>query len=199
LGGVLEGQLEPAIRHAAFQSVSIVTTTGYATFDFNAWGPAPQYLLLAAMFVGGSAGSTGGSVKVIRWLVVVKSIRRELFTTVHPDAVTPVRLGPIVVDERAIRGIYAFTGLYVVLFFLATGLVAIDAARVGLEATPFELMSAVAATLGNVGPGFGIVGPMENYGSFPPTTKLLMVFLMWAGRLEILTVFVLLTPAYWRS
>ena len=193
------GEFEDSARHAAFQTVSIVTTTGYASMDFNAWSAPAKYLLLFAMFIGGSAGSTGGGIKIVRWVVILKSLRRELFTTVHPTAVSPVRLGGQVIDERAIRGIYAFTLLYLVFFFVATILVVADAWRVGYEVAAFEAMSAVAATLGNVGPGFGVVGPMNSYLQFPRSSKLLMVFLMWLGRLEILPVLVLLTPAYWRT
>ena len=193
------GEVEDSLRHAVFQVVSILTTTGYASMDFNTWSTPSKYVLLFAMFIGGSAGSTGGAIKIVRWVVIFKSLRRELFTTVHPEAVSPVRLGGRVVDKRAIRGIYAFTVLYFVFFFVATGLVVADAWRVGYELTAFEAMSAVAATLGNVGPGFGSVGPMGSYLEFPVTSKLLMTFLMWIGRLEILPVLVLLTPAYWRT
>jgi trk system potassium uptake protein TrkH len=179
--------------------VAIVTTTGYASIDFNAWSPTAQYLLVFAMFIGGSAGSTGGGVKVVRWLVILKSIRRELFTTAHPDAVRPVRLGGRSLDERAVRGIYAFTLLYFVLFFVSTGLVFLDAlGSPDLSLSILEAMTAVAATLGNIGPGFGLVGPMGNYLAFSPESKLFMCVLMWIGRLEILPVLVLLTPAYWR-
>jgi trk system potassium uptake protein TrkH len=195
----IPGDVEASLRHGVFQIVSIVTTTGYASTDFNAWADPAKYALLFAMFVGGSAGSTGGAVKIVRWLVILKSLRRELFTTVHPEAVSPVRLGGRALDERAVRGIYAFTLLYVVLFAVGVGVVMLDAARVGLELSTLEGASAVAATVGNVGPGFGVVGPMQNYLDFPPTSKLLMVFLMWIGRLEILPVLVLLTGAYWRS
>jgi trk system potassium uptake protein TrkH len=166
--------------------------------DFNTWSPVAQYVLLFAMFVGGSAGSTGGAVKVVRWYVILKSIRRELFTTAHPDAVRPVRLGGRALDERAIRGIYAFTLLYLVIFFVASGLLFLDAARYGLNLSVLETMSAVAATLGNVGPGFGAVGPMGSYLGFSDAGKLFMVVLMWIGRLEILPVLVILTPEYWR-
>ncbi|MFC7075632.1 TrkH family potassium uptake protein [Haloarcula halophila] len=193
------GNAERALRHATFQVVSIVTTTGYASMDFNTWGQSTKALLLFAMFLGGSAGSTGGSIKVIRWLVIIKSLRRELFTIVHPEAVTPVTLGGRALDERAIRGIYAFTLLYVVLFFLSVVLVFLDTVRVGYSVSVLEVMSAVAATLGNVGPGFGAVGPMNSYIDFAPTSKVYLILLMWAGRLEILPVFVLLTRAYWRS
>jgi trk system potassium uptake protein TrkH len=199
LRATLIGGVEPALRHAAFQIVSITTTTGYASVDFNAWGQSTQYLLLFAMFVGGSAGSTGGAIKMVRWYVILKSVRRELFTTAHPEAVRPVRLGGRTVDERAIRGIYAFTLLYLVLFFVSTALLFLDAGRAGPSLSVLETMSAVAATLGNVGPGFGAVGPMGNYLGFSAAAKLFMVALMWLGRLEILPVLVLLTPEYWRQ
>jgi len=193
------GQIEDSLRHGAFQAVSIVTTTGYASMDFNTWGQTGQFLLVFAMFLGGSAGSTGGAIKMVRTLVILKSLKRELFTTVHPDAVSPVRLGGRALDERAVRGIYAFTLLYVVLFAVGTGLVMLDSLRLAEPLPILDAASAVAATLGNVGPGVGAVGPMENYQFFPATTKLLMTFLMWVGRLEIIPVFVLLTAAYWRS
>jgi trk system potassium uptake protein TrkH len=192
------GNVEPAVRQAAFQVVSIVTTTGYASIDFNAWSPAAKYLLLFAMFIGGSAGSTGGSVKVVRWYVILKSLRRELFTTAHPEAIRPVRLAGRALDERAIRGIYAFTLLYLVIFFVSTAILFFDAARFGNSLSVLESMSAVAATLGNVGPGFGVVGPMGSYLDFSNASKVFMVVLMWIGRLEIIPVLVLLTPEYWR-
>ncbi|KTG14801.1 TrkH family potassium uptake protein [Haloferax profundi] len=194
----LIGNVEPSIRQSIFQVVSIVTTTGYASMDFNAWSAPTQYGLLFAMFIGGSAGSTGGAIKIVRWYVILKSLRRELFTTAHPEAIRPVRLAGRAVDERAIRGIYAFTLLYLVLFFVSTGVLHLDAARIDLGLSVLESMSAVAATLGNVGPGFGLVGPMGSYLDFSNSSKLYMVILMWMGRLEILPVFVLFTPEYWR-
>jgi trk system potassium uptake protein TrkH len=192
------GAVEPSLRHALFQVVSMLTTTGYASTDFNAWGPLAQYVLLFAMFIGGSAGSTAGAVKVVRWYVVLKSVRRELFTTAHPEAVRPVRLAGRPLDERAIRGIYAFTLLYLLIFFLAVPILLLDAARYGQPLSVLETMSAVASTLGNVGPGFGAVGPMGSYLGFSNAGTLFMVVLMWLGRLEILPVLVILTPEYWR-
>ncbi|MFB6267183.1 MAG: TrkH family potassium uptake protein [Halodesulfurarchaeum sp.] len=196
--GPVMDAIEPTVRHAAFQVVSIVTTTGYASMDFNVWGPVGHGLLLAFMFVGGSAGSTGGSIKVVRWLLILKGIRRELFTTVHPEAVTPVRLGGRAIDEKALRGVYGFTLLYVLSFAVATPVVLWLGFR-GEALSVLEAASAVAATLGNVGPGFGAVGPMNSYVGFPPLSKLLMVGLMWIGRLEILPVLVVFTRAYWRT
>jgi trk system potassium uptake protein TrkH len=197
--GRITGNLEASLRHATFQIVSIVTTTGYASLDFTVWNEPARYLLLFAMFVGGSAGSTGGAVKIVRWVVIAKTLRRELFRTVHPEAVSPVRLGGRPVDERGIEGIFAFVLLYFLTFFLATGVMLIDTQAAGAPFTIFEAMSAIAATLGNVGPGFGAVGPMGSYLALPPASKLLMVGLMWLGRLEIIPVLVLFTGSYWRS
>ncbi|GGL50799.1 TrkH family potassium uptake protein [Halocalculus aciditolerans] len=195
--GRIAGAVEPSLRYATFQMASIVTTTGYANMDFNAWGAPAQYVLLAAMFFGGSAGSTAGAVKAVRWLVILKSLRRELFTTVHPEAIRPIRLAGRVLDESTVRGIYAFTLLYFVIFAAATLLVFLLGATTDGPLTFLEASSAVAATLGNVGPGFGIVGPMNSYLPFPDASKLLMVALMWTGRLEIFPLFVLLTRSYW--
>jgi len=197
--GPIAGDAEASLRHAAFQAVSIATTTGYASMDFAQWGEPAKYALFLAIFVGGSAGSTGGAVKMVRWLVILKSIKRELFTTVHPDAVQPVRLGGRALDEQGVRGIYAFTGVYFALFVLGTVFVAVDASRIPETLSTIEVMSAVAATLGNVGPGFGMVGPMGNYRPLTNATKLVMVALMWVGRLEVLPVLVLFTRTYWQE
>jgi trk system potassium uptake protein TrkH len=197
-GAILTNNLEPSLRHAMFQAVSIVTTTGYASIDFDAWSGTAKYMLLFAMFIGGSAGSTGGSVKIIRWIVIAKVLRQELFTTAHPEAVRPVRLNGNPVGTRTIRGILTFTLLYLIIFFIGAFVLALDAARVGLGLTVLELASASASTLGNVGPAFYRLGPMGSYLSFPNSSKLLMVLLMWAGRLEIIPLLVCLTPEYWQ-
>lgn len=197
--GQIGGNLEPSLRHAAFQIVSMTNSTGYASMDFNAWSGTAQAVLLFAMFVGGSTGSTGGGVKILRWLVIIKSLRREVFTTIHPEAVRPVRMNDQILDEDAIRGIYAFTLLYFILFFVGVLLLAADTARADFEIEAIGLVTASIATLGNIGPGFGVVGPMGGYVEFPMTSKLLMILYMWIGRLEIFPVLVLLTRAYWRS
>jgi Trk-type K+ transport systems, membrane components len=191
LGGNTTGLTENTIRQATFQIVSLLNSTGYATADFAQWDEHAQIVLLFAMFVGGSAGSTGGGVKVVRWIVVLKSLRRELYTTIHPDTISPVRLGGAVVDEDAIRGIMAFTMLYVLLFGIASVFLGLDSARIGYELSTLEAVSASLATLGNIGPGFGSLGPFGSYLQFSPYSKLLMVFLMWIGRLEIVPVFAL--------
>ncbi|GAA0645301.1 TrkH family potassium uptake protein [Salarchaeum japonicum] len=197
--GRVAGAVEPALRHAAFQVAAIVTTTGYASMDFTLWGEPAKYLLFAMLFVGGSAGSTGGGIKIIRWIVVAKSVKRELFTTVHPDAVKPVRLGGRALDEKSVRGIHAFTLLYLGIVLVGTFLVALFGTHGGEPLTVFESLAATASTVGNVGPAFGFAGPMGNYLSFSAPAKLLMVAFMWIGRLEIFPVLVLLTRSYWAS
>ena len=199
VGGVAAGSVEPALRHAVFQAFAIVNTTGYATSDFAAWSGAGQAVLVVAMFLGGSGASTGGGVKIVRWLVVVKALRRELFTSVHASDVRPVRIAGRAVDEGAVRGVFAFTLLYLAIFGVGTALVALDGARAGVDLSVVEAMTGVAATLGNIGPALGDLGPFGSYLGLPDTTKLLMVLFMWAGRLEIITVLVVLTPSYWRS
>ncbi|MBV0901720.1 TrkH family potassium uptake protein [Haloarcula salina] len=199
VGGVTQGALENSLRQATFQVASLVNSTGYATSDFAQWDATSQAVLLFAMFVGGSAGSTGGGIKVVRWLVVFKSLRRQLFTTAHPDAVRPVRLGGQVIDEDVISAIYGFTLLYLIVLGTSSILLMLDATRVGLELTVLEAVSASLATLGNIGPGFGFLGPFGSYEEFPTTSRLLMIFLMWLGRLEIIPVFVIFTGPFWNE
>jgi len=191
LGGTTTGLSENAIRQAAFQIASLMNSTGFATADFAQWDAHAQMLLLFVMFIGGSAGSTGGGIKVIRWLVVLKTAYRELYLAVHPDVVKPVRLGGRVIDEDAIRGILVFTLLYVILFGLSAVFFELDAARVGYELSTFEAISASLATIGNIGPGFGALGPFGSFLWFSDTSKLVMIFLMWIGRLEIVPVLAL--------
>jgi trk system potassium uptake protein TrkH len=195
LGGVTGELSENTIRQAAFQIASLLNSTGYATADFAQWNTDAQILLLFAMFIGGSAGSTGGGVKVVRWIVVLKTIRRELYTTAHTDVIRPVRLGGNVVDEDAIRGIMTFTLLYILLFGFSAVFIALDTARIGIELSVLEAISASLATIGNIGPGFGRLGPFGSYLFFSDASKLLMVGLMWIGRLEIVPVLAIFTSA----
>lgn len=189
--GRAEG-IEPTLRTAAFQTASILTTTGYATADFALWPVALQFLLLTLMFVGGCAGSTGGGMKVARVVVVAKVAYRELLRIAHPRAVTPVRLGDEIVGESMVHAIVG-----VVIFFVCTFTVSTLAmAALGLDLV--TALSAVAACIGNVGPGLGDVGPMANYHHIPDAGKWLLLFNMLAGRLEIYTVLILFSPHFWR-
>jgi trk system potassium uptake protein TrkH len=193
------GSVEHAVRQSAFQVVAIVTTTGYASMDFNTWGESAKTVLLFAMFLGGSAGSAAGSIKIIRWYVVGKSVRRELFTTVHPEAVRPLRAGDRVIDEGTLRGLVTFILVFLAIFALSTVVIFVEGlTNPALDLSALEATSVAIATLGNVGPGFGVVGPMNSFTPFSDPAKLYMVVLMWVGRLEILSVLVILTPSYWK-
>ncbi len=187
------------LRHSIFQAVSIMTTTGYASTDFEVWNPAAKMILFVLMFLGGCAGSTAGSIKVIRTWLVLKLIVRETRTVIHPQAVLPIRVSGRVVSEEIVRAVAIFAVLYVTIFAVGSIVLVWDVWRVGLNMGIVEAASAVAATLGNVGPGFGIVGPMSTYAQLPQTSKVLLVFLMWAGRLELFPVIVLFVRSYWKG
>ncbi len=184
--------IEETLRHASFQLISILTTTGYATQDFGTWAVEAQLLLLGLMFVGGCAGSTGGGMKVVRIQVTAKAAYRELLRIAHPRAVAAVRLGRGVVKETTVSAI-----LGVVSFFVGTFLISsILMAAMGLDLV--TATSSVAACIGNIGPGLGAVGPAENFHFIPAPGKWLLMFNMIAGRLEIYTVLVLFSPHFWR-
>jgi trk system potassium uptake protein TrkH len=190
---------EEAGRQAVFQIVSMMTTTGYASADFVQWSGLALMLLVAVMLIGGCAGSTGGAIKVARHLLIGKLLLRELDQTVHQEAVVPVRLNGRTVDERTLRAVLAFGLIYIGLFLVGSLVLTIESARAGLEVSPFDAIGAAATTLGNVGPGFGFAGPMGSFEPFSPFAKSVMILLMWAGRLEIIPVAVLLTRRYWRA
>jgi trk/ktr system potassium uptake protein len=190
---------EEALRHAIFQTVSIITTTGFASTDFNEWTVLAAVTLVALMFSGPCAGSTGGSVKIVRHLIVGRILRRDLMQTVHPELVVPIRLNGVRVDERTLRAVVVFVLLYVGCFALGALLLLVDAARTGLELSAFDAIAAAATTLGNCGPGFGFAGPIGSFDPFSGASKGLMIVLMWLGRLEIIPVAVLLTRSYWRG
>ncbi|HHY36175.1 MAG TPA: TrkH family potassium uptake protein [Firmicutes bacterium] len=182
-----------ALRHSAFQVVSITTTTGFSTADFDKWPSFSRGLLLLLEFFGGCAGSTGGAVKQIRILVLLKYGYRELKRLIHPRAVVPLRLGDKTIPEQVIAGIVGFIFLYVTIFII--GVLVLTGFNIELVTA----ISAVAATLGNIGPGLNAVGPMENFLALPQGVKLFLSFLMLLGRLEIFTVLVLLVPDYIRG
>jgi trk system potassium uptake protein TrkH len=194
--GIAEG--EAAIRAAAFQTVSIMTTTGMTSADFALWPPLLVLALFALMFVGGSAGSTGGSIKVVRHLLLGKVLRREIDQTVSPEVVMPIRLNGSPVDERTVRAVAAFILLYVGFWAVGASIIAIDSAITGVDVGPLDALGASATTLGNVGPGFGFAGPFGSFAEFGDVSKLTMIGLMWVGRLEIVPVVVLVTRHYWR-
>jgi len=185
--------LSDALRFGAFQVVSILTTTGYASADYESWPAMSQLILLMCMFVGASAGSTGGGIKCLRIMLLVKYCYRELFSMVHPISVTHIKIGGSPVSEDIVRSVMGFLALYVGLFALASILLA------ALNVDFVTALTAVAACIGNIGPGFGLVGPTENFAGIPVLGKWLLIWCMLLGRLEIYTVIILLVPEFWRK
>jgi trk system potassium uptake protein TrkH len=181
------------LRHSSFQVVSIITTTGFTTVDYDIWPPLSRAILLILMFVGGSGGSTGGAIKVVRMNVLAKHSIRELKRAVYPRRVTVIRLNGKAVSEEVSSAVLAFVILYLSVFLLS---------MLALSSMGLDFMSAVgavAATLGNIGPGFGLVGPTCNYSAVPTMGKWLLSFCMLVGRLEVYTVLSLLVPGFWRK
>jgi trk system potassium uptake protein TrkH len=150
------------------------------------------------MLVSASAGSTAGGIKLVRHVVIAKMLRREINQTVHPELVAPIRLSGSLIDERALRAIVVFAFLYVGIVAAAALTILLDAARADVALTPFQALAAAATTMASVGPGFGFAGPMGSYEPFSDVSKVVMIVLMWVGRLEIIPVAVLLTRNYWR-
>jgi trk system potassium uptake protein TrkH len=181
------------VRYTLFQVVSIQTTTGFGTADYELWSPSSQFLLFLLMFIGGSAGSTAGGMKVMRIYLVIKFVFMEITQLVHPHAVLPVRMGGVVVQREVITNILGFFALFILIF--AGGVFTMS--LLGLDL--LTSLGAVIATMGNIGPGLGNVGPTDNYAFVPPVGKWVLSFLMLLGRLELFTVIVLFSPSYWRK
>jgi trk system potassium uptake protein TrkH len=195
--GVLRG--EPAIRAGVFQVLTIITSTGYSSANFDTWPVLALMLLVGLMFIGGSAGSTSGSVKVIRHLLLGKILRRELRQTVHPEVVVPIRFNSATVDERTLRAVASFVLLYIGIFVAGAVIIAIDAARTDLALQPLDIVAVTATTMANTGPGLGVAGPYGSFEPFSDLSSLVFVVLMWVGRLELIPVLVLATRHYWRA
>ena len=184
---------EKSFRDSLFHVVSIITTTGYVTADYLQWMPFVIVMIFALMFFGGSAGSTGGSIKIVRVTLLLKNSYQELKRIIHPNAIIPVRINGKSVSPQIISNILAFVVFYMLITILST--VVISALGYDLETS----LGAVAATLGNIGPGIGLVGPIENYAHIPAFGKWFLSFLMLIGRLELFTVLVLFSPAFWKK
>ena len=182
-----------AIRFGAFQVISIITTTGYVTADFEKWPSLSQNILLFCMFLGASAGSTGGGMKCLRIMLLLKHSYKQLFFLIHPHAVTQVKLGGHPVSNEVLHSIWGYFMLYLGLFILCSFLLA----AMGVDVV--TSFAAVAATIGNIGPGLGMVGPTDNYAHIPVLGKWLLILCMLLGRLEIYTVLVLFVPEFWRK
>lgn len=182
-----------SFRYAIFQITSIMTATGFASIDFNLWKDSAKILVLAVMFIGGCAGSTGGGMKVVRFLLMLKYARRELFKFIHPRLVRPIRFNNKAVPDDILQSILSFVVLYIGVFVVGAMLLTL------LGVDMISSVTASITTLGNIGPGFNIVGPMANFESIPPLGKIILINNMWVGRLEVYTVLVLFTSDFWHS
>jgi trk system potassium uptake protein len=180
-------------REVLFQATSIMTTTGFVTADFNTWNSGARMILLVLMFIGASAGSTSGGMKVIRTLTLAKHTGAMMRKAISPKAVVPLKLNRRPIPEGIVRDIISFIFLYLIVAVLAS--IALGFAGLDLETA----VSAVATTMGNVGPGLGGVGPTLNYAWLPGAAKIILIACMWLGRLELFAVFMILSPRFWRG
>ena len=184
---------EPAIRDSFFQVISIITTTGFVTADYTAWGEGLIVVFFALLFSGACAGSTSGGIKLVRHIVFVKNSILEFKRILHPRAIIRIKINGEIVAPRILTHILVFLLIYLGIFFFGTTFVA---------TTGVDIVSAAGATasaLGNVGPAIGTVGPVDNFAHLPLIAKLFLTFLMLLGRLELFTILVLFTPYFWRK
>jgi trk system potassium uptake protein TrkH len=181
------------IQKSTFQVVSIITTTGYGTADYEQWRFSSHVILFILMFMGGCAGSTGGGMKIIRSLILIKFGLNEIKRLIHPQAVLPVRVGNMAISREIVTNVAGFFLLYITLFVV--GIIVMSGLGLNFETS----FGSVAATINNIGPGLGDVGPTDNYSQIPVFGKWFLSFLMLAGRLEVFTVLILFTPSFWRK
>ncbi len=187
------GSVGTSLRHAFFQVSSIITTTGYATVNFDQWPGYAKTVLVLLMFIGGCAGSTGGGLKVTRIVTMAKAAFADMRKMLHPNAVIRVRMEGRALPEKQVRGVQAYFSLYMLLFGISWLLLSLEG---------FDLLStftALASCINNIGPGLGMVGPMGSFAAFSPASKLLLSFDMLAGRLEIFPMLLLFAPSLWRG
>ncbi|MFA5512938.1 MAG: potassium transporter TrkG, partial [Candidatus Kapaibacterium sp.] len=181
------------IKYALFQVSSIITTTGFINADYEQWSSSSQLILMTLMFIGGCAGSTAGGLKVIRLIILLKFMYNELKRLIHPQAIIHVKFGNFTVDNKVLANVVGFFTVYVVIAVMST----IVISSFGIDFV--SSLGAVSATLNNVGPGFGDLGPTDNFSALPAVVKWILSFLMMLGRLEIYTVIILITPIFWRK
>lgn len=189
----LFGSIWQALQQSAFQVASIITTTGFATTDFNAWPEVSRIILIILMFVGACAGSTGGGIKVSRFIILFKSIAKELHLYIHPNAVKKIKMDEKPIPHEVVRSTNIFMSVYVLIFAFSVLIIGFNDYDLTTNFT------AVAATLNNIGPGLELVGPTGNFGPFSPLSKCVLIFDMLAGRLEIFPLLLLFTKNTWKK
>jgi trk system potassium uptake protein TrkH len=181
-----------SLRIASFQAVTILTGTGFTTHDFDQWPHLSRMILFVVMFFGGCAGSTAGGIKIVRIVMLAKIAYWRIENTFRPKTVRAIRIGKHVIDDDTRKSVHAFFVIYIAWFVFGT----LFMSGIGL---PFEAaMASVASTLNNIGPGFDLVGPMQDYSQIPATGKLFLSLCMVLGRLELFSICVLFLPAFWR-
>ena len=191
--GTVFNSIGQSVRYSAFQVVTIITTTGFSTADFNTWPTFSKMILFFLMFIGGCAGSTGGGIKNVRVLLLLKSAKRDLLRIIHPRAVYSVRYGEKSVDEKTLSEVSVFFFMFIILFCIAVLIVSLEGKDM------VTTLTAVATTIGNVGPGLGLVGPMGNFSSFTDLSKIVLSFCMIIGRIEIYPILLLASRRFWRA
>ena len=182
-----------ALKHVAFQVASIITTTGFSTTNFDQWPEFSKGLLVALMFIGACAGSTGGGIKVSRFVILFKTMKKEIQQIIHPRSIKVIRFEGKPVEHGVLRSINTYFAAYMLIFIVSLILICLN---------NFDLITnftAVAATLNNVGPGLQLVGPTGHFGDFNALSKLVMIFDMLAGRLELFPLLLLIVPSSWRK
>ncbi|MDL2269684.1 TrkH family potassium uptake protein [Desulfosarcina sp. OttesenSCG-928-A07] len=194
LYGTIYPDILNSLRYGTFQVVSIITSTGYVTADYEKWPALSQVILFFCMFVGASAGSTSGGIKCLRIMVCFKYCYKELFSIMHPRSVTHIKIGGKTVPDTVVRNVLGFLALYILLFVINSLILA----GIG-EVDMLTAISAVASAMGNIGPGFGTVGPLDNYAEISAMGKWLLSWCMLLGRLEIYTLIILVVPEFWRK
>ncbi|MBT6170392.1 MAG: TrkH family potassium uptake protein, partial [Flavobacteriaceae bacterium] len=187
------GKFESSFRHALFQVVAIITTTGFVTGDFISWTPFITMFFFGIMFLGGSSGSTSGGVKILRHLILIKNGVLEFKRSLHPNAIIPLRHNNSVVERPIVIHVLGFFILYLILFIIGAAVLSL----LGLDF--ISAIGGAASSIGNVGPALGTLGPISNFDSLPILGKYWCSFLMLVGRLELFTVLILFTPFFWRD
>jgi trk system potassium uptake protein TrkH len=190
---IYAGAVEPAIRDVLFHVVTVITTTGFATSDFEMWSTSSQVMTLALMFVGGMAGSTSGGMKVIRVILLFKFAYNQFVKVLHPRAIVPIKVGNTRIEDKVIHDVLGFFVLYV--FIIAVSIYLLILFGLDLESA----IGSAVTSINNIGPGLNLTGPTKNFGFLPDISKWLLSFLMLVGRLEVLTVIILLAPSYWKK
>ncbi len=188
-----EYSIGSAIRYGAFQAVAIITTTGFGTDNYELWYSFGAFFLFLLFFTGGCAGSTGGGPKMIRWMIIIRNSYREVKQIVHPKAILPIRIGEKTVDPNIQRTVLSFFMLYI--FVFGVGALIMASMGYGMDSA----IGASIACLGNIGPGWGEFGPTDSFAHIPYAGKWVLILMMMIGRLEIFTVLLLFTPAFWKQ